>query len=71
MKISTMLPAPLFALALLMLPVAACAAITDAECAAITTAVDGRAPVLADRVRAIWGFAEVGYQESCSSALLQ
>jgi aminobenzoyl-glutamate utilization protein B len=71
MKISTMLPAPLFALALLMLPVAARAAITDAERAAITGAVDGRAPVLADTARAIWGFAEVGYQESRSSALLQ
>ncbi len=61
----------LLGLALLMLPVAANAAISDAEREAITANVDGRAPVLAETAKAIWGFAEVGYQESRSSALLQ
>ena len=57
--------------ALALLPVAANAAISDADRGAITRAVDGRAPVLAETAKAIWNFAEVGYQENRSAALLQ
>jgi aminobenzoyl-glutamate utilization protein B len=66
-----MLRAPLFGLALSLLPVAANAAVSDAERQSIITGIDSRAPVLAETAKAIWGFAEVGYQESRSSALLQ
>ncbi len=41
------------------------------EAATLTANVDRRAPVLADTAKAIWNFAEVGYQEQRSSALLQ
>ena len=57
--------------ALVLLPTAAHAVISDTERTAIIRAVDDRAPVLAETAKAIWGFAEVGYQESRSSALLQ
>jgi len=39
--------------------------------ASILTALDARAPHYADVAKQIWGFAEVGYQEVKSSALLQ
>lgn len=59
-------------LLLALFPVAAHAApLPDAERAALTGDVDRRAPVLASTARAIWDFAEVGYQENRSSALLQ
>ena len=61
----------LAALAVLLLPAVAAAAINDAERQAITIGVDARAPALADTAKAIRGFAEVGYQENRSSALLQ
>ncbi|WP_414900516.1 amidohydrolase [Sphingomonas flavalba] len=49
----------------------AAAPLTPAENAAITADVDGRAGALADTAKAIWSYAEVGYQEVKSSALLQ
>jgi aminobenzoyl-glutamate utilization protein B len=45
--------------------------ITAAERQAILADVDTRAPQLARNAAAIWGFAEVGYQENKSSALLR
>ncbi len=66
-----MKPISLLGLLLCALPAPALAAISDAERQAITADVDARAPVLAETARAIWGFAEVGYQENRSSALLQ
>ena len=43
----------------------------DVQRSAIVADVDARAPVLAATAQAIWGWSEVGYQESRSSALLQ
>lgn len=47
------------------------AQISETERAAIVRNVDERATALADTARAIWDLAEVGYQETRSSALLQ
>jgi aminobenzoyl-glutamate utilization protein B len=58
-------------LPLLCIGMPAAAQINETERAAITSDVEGRAPVLADTAKAIWNFAEVGYQETRSSALLQ
>ena len=45
--------------------------ITEADRAQILKAVDADAPQIQDAALKIWGFAEVGYQEVKSSALLQ
>lgn len=45
--------------------------ITDADRAQILKTVDADAPQISDAALKIWGFAEVGYQEVKSSALLQ
>ncbi len=47
------------------------APVTDADRAQILKAVDADAPKIKDAARKIWGFAEVGYQETKSTALLQ
>ena len=47
------------------------AAQRPADVTGVLTALDAKAPVYAGIARQIWGFAEVGYQESRSSALLQ
>ena len=47
------------------------APLTDAGRAQILKAVDADAPQIQDAALKIWGFAEVGYQEVKSSALLQ
>jgi aminobenzoyl-glutamate utilization protein B len=47
------------------------APLTDADRSEILRDVDGRQPQLADAAMKIWGFAELGYQETKSSALLQ
>lgn len=41
------------------------------DAAGVLAALDARAPAYAGLARQIWGFAEVGYQEERSSALLQ
>lgn len=41
------------------------------DAAAVLAALDARAPAYAGIAKQIWGFAEVGYQETKSSALLQ
>ncbi len=41
------------------------------DAARISAALDAKGPAYADVARRIWGFAEVGYQERQSSALLQ
>jgi len=43
----------------------------DAQRTAIVADVDTRAPVLASTAKSIWNWAEVGYQEAKSSALLE
>jgi aminobenzoyl-glutamate utilization protein B len=58
-------------LAAILLPSAVSAQITETERTAIGSNVDRRAPVLAETAKAIWDLAEVGYQETRSSALLQ
>ena len=58
-------------LVVVLLPAAAAAQITEIERTAIAANIDRRAPVLAQTAKAIWDFAEVGYQETRSSALLQ
>ena len=56
----------------LCLPLAAQAQnLPDAQRSAILSDVDTRAPVLASTAKSIWNWAEVGYQEAKSSALLQ
>jgi aminobenzoyl-glutamate utilization protein B len=45
--------------------------LTDADRAQILKTVDADAPQISDAALKIWGFAEVGYQETKSSALLQ
>lgn len=45
--------------------------LTDAQRAAIRADVDGRAPELAATAKTIWDYAEVGFQETKSSGLLQ
>ena len=45
--------------------------LTDAQRAAIRADVDGRAPALAATAKTIWDYAEVGFQETKSSGLLQ
>jgi len=58
--------------ALLAMPSALAAApLTEAQGAGIIAAVDARAPSIQSAALDIWRFAEVGYQESKSSALLQ
>ncbi|MBP7704590.1 MAG: amidohydrolase [Caulobacter sp.] len=47
------------------------APVTEAERTQIIRAVDEDAPQITDAARKIWGFAELGYQETKSSALLQ
>lgn len=60
------------ALSTALLPFGAFAApLPDAERVAVIQDVDKRAPALASTALAIWNFAEVGYQENRSSALLQ
>ncbi|HMP62526.1 MAG TPA: amidohydrolase, partial [Phenylobacterium sp.] len=49
----------------------AAAEITAQDKAALIGAVDKGAPRMAQVAQAIWGYAEVGYQETKSSALLQ
>jgi len=62
---------------LLRLPLLACAALSGAAALGQTTKadlvkqLDARTAAYADVARKIWGFAEVGYQEKQSSALLQ
>lgn len=62
-----------YSLALLLLFIAmpAAAQINKTERAAIAADIEGRETVLAATAKAIWDFAEVGYQETRSSALLQ
>lgn len=55
----------------ILLPAGATAQITEPERTAIVANIDRRAPTLAETAKAIWDFAEVGYQETRSSALLQ
>ncbi|HEY8617063.1 amidohydrolase [Phenylobacterium sp.] len=50
---------------------AGAAELSAQERAQITAAVDKGAPRMGEVARQIWGFAEVGYQETKSSALLQ
>jgi aminobenzoyl-glutamate utilization protein B len=45
--------------------------ITESDRAQILKTVDADAPQISDAAMKIWGFAEVGYQETKSSALLQ
>jgi aminobenzoyl-glutamate utilization protein B len=45
--------------------------LTDADRTQILKTVDADAPQISDAALKIWGFAEVGYQETKSSALLQ
>ncbi|MDR7116834.1 amidohydrolase [Caulobacter sp. BE254] len=45
--------------------------LTDADRAQILKTVDADAPQISDAALKIWGFAEVGYQETKSSTLLQ
>ena len=52
-------------------PTAAADPLDAASRQAILADVDQRAPVLADTAKAIWDFAEVGFQETRSSGLLQ
>lgn len=55
-----------------LLPFAAHAqAVPEPQRSAILADVDKRAPALAGTAKAIWDYAEVGYQETRSSALLQ
>ena len=55
----------------LLAPQAFAKPITEADRAQILKAVDADAPQIQDAALKIWGFAEVGYQEVKSSALLQ
>ena len=50
---------------------AAAQALPDAQRSAILADVDTRAPALATTAKTIWDYAEVGFQETKSSALLQ
>lgn len=50
---------------------ASAAPLTDADRAELISGVQARAAPLADAALKIWGFAELGYQETRSSALLQ
>lgn len=59
-------------LAAALAPLAAQAqAIPDAQRSAILTSIDKHTPDLAATAQALWGWSEVGYQETKSSALLQ
>jgi len=59
------------AVALLSLTATAALAQRPADVTGVLAALDARAPTYAGIARQIWGFAEVGYQETKSSALLQ
>ena len=61
---------PLIAASLLLTGPAA-AQVAEPDRATIMADVDRRAPTLARTAQAIWSFAEVGYQETKSAALLQ
>src|SRR5258705_493618 len=50
---------------------ATAASLADAQRAEIIHAVDAGAPQIGDAALKIWGFAEVGYQETKSTAVLQ
>jgi aminobenzoyl-glutamate utilization protein B len=50
---------------------ASAAPLKDADRALILKAVDADAPQIQDAAMKIWGFAELGYQETKSSAVLQ
>jgi aminobenzoyl-glutamate utilization protein B len=59
------------AVALLSLTATAALAQRPADVTGVLAALDAKAPIYAGIARQIWGFAEVGYQETKSSALLQ
>ncbi|WP_244624511.1 amidohydrolase [Sphingomonas sp. So64.6b] len=68
----TMIRSLLFATTALALSAAARAQpLPDAQRGAILANVDGRAPALAATAKKIWDYAEVGFQETKSSELLQ
>ena len=61
----------LLATALIAPGLARAQAVPEAQRKAILGDVDARAPALATTARTIWDYAEVGFQETKSSALLQ
>ena len=50
---------------------AAAAPLSERDRSELIRGVDARGPELSDAAMKIWGFAEMGYQETRSSALLQ
>ena len=56
---------------LLMIPAVSRGQLPEADRAALLQKLDGRAGHYAEVAQQIWGFAEVGYQETRSAALLK
>ncbi|MDZ4375695.1 MAG: amidohydrolase, partial [Phenylobacterium sp.] len=68
---SKIMTATALVLSALVAPAAFAAELPEAQQAAILQTVDQDAAQISETALAIWGFAEVGYQETQSSALLQ